>query len=133
MHRHLLPILLVGALGCSSDGLEGEVCDIADPVANVAGATHAVGCASDSECLFGRCHLNPAIASFGFCTKRCDCPSSACSDEDSHGHSYFCQRFAPALGEPAVCTEECETVADCPAGYTGCEVVTGTQKVCVDL
>ena len=110
-------------------------CDQAVEIENPGGALHAQPCKNDGDCLYGRCHESPSVGDVRFCTKACDCgPGSSCQDEDGAGRSYVCQRFSEAFDEtegmPAFCTQGCDAVADCPAGYDACVVITGSRRVC---
>lgn len=90
---------------------------------------------SDAECLYGRCLRSDPVADFSFCTKFCDCgKDSSCTDDDGAGWAFVCQRYDPEhwAAFPPICTQACDTVADCPPQYDACAVITGGRSVCTD-
>ncbi len=133
--RALLAFLLLSGCGRALDNGLATVCTTGAELLHPDGALHSQPCETDSDCLYGVCHLSPTIADFRFCTKSCDCgPNRDCDDESGAGWSFVCQRFSRTqMNEPlrAFCTQVCTSVSDCPPGYDGCEVVTGDRSVCV--
>lgn len=128
--------LLLSACGADGNAHNAVECNQAEWIANPDGLLHGEPCASDDDCLYGRCLVSPAVASFAFCTKECVCgPNSQCSGENGDGLTFICQHYSSktTTGESlsALCTRACDTPLDCPDDYNACEIVTGTQTVCV--
>ncbi len=111
-------------------------------------------CSTNADCASGQCLTTTGGARF--CTRLCavnrDCadgfvcesppagmPARCVLDDtglpcDSHTGSP-CARFCignPVTGLAAHCTRECNTGADCPAGYA-CELADATHRVCVSI
>ncbi len=128
-------ILIIAA--CAADSQSASTpCEIEARILYPDGLLHSQPCVSDDECLYGVCHSSPAIASFAFCTKECACgPNSPCNDENGGGWEFVCQQYDggawPGESVTSVCTQVCNTVADCPVLYNACERLTGSRKVCL--
>jgi hypothetical protein len=135
----LVLVVLLALVGCETEepnGSSSKDCKLSQAVSNPAGLLHSEPCETDDDCLYGFCHSSGEVATFKFCTKRCDCgPGSQCSDEDGGGKTFTCQKFNmtshPDEVYMSICTQKCTSVDDCPSEYNACRIVTGVNKVCV--
>jgi len=126
----------VGEDSGTPTGNDPNNCVFSESIQNPGGKLHSEPCESDDECLYGLCHLSPAVATFKFCTKNPYCgPGTECGSDDVEGLTYKAQLFNknsyPNETAMEICTQTCSSVEDCPAGFTGCATVTGVVKTCV--
>jgi hypothetical protein len=139
----LASCLAVGACDSAKDVGDSDVAaalddqaatDVPYVVPNPDGKVHGEPCTDASECRFQQCIAAPSLTkgAFRICTKYCgEGPGSGC---DLEGREFTCVRFSAYSGDDldAFCVKTCATVAECPAGYTGCGIV-GALKVCTAL
>jgi len=129
-----IPALLLAA-SCSSDssyGCPGGFDAQAYQAPNPSGKFHGEPCTSNSDCSHGVCYTSPNIGkTLKFCTKDCSsCPQNDCSLD---GDQFTCIRLSAYLGETmsSFCGLLCNSLSDCPAGYTNCSIPTGSaRKIC---
>ncbi|MGM0577815.1 MAG: hypothetical protein ACQEXJ_18965 [Myxococcota bacterium] len=133
----------VGARYCGPSDPDGGFCDYSWQPVNPSGKSIGEACASDSECRHGECMMpgengNNVNDVFGFCTRGCDCGSSASEIDPDDAAELECVYPAGGQGAWRHVVLECGEVDDCQAfapGWNDCSLPptgTGTiKRVCM--
>ncbi len=127
-----------GTGGGSGDPLTG--CDLSFTAKNSGGKDFGEECTQDSECRYGECMKpgadgNITNASFGFCTRGCDCENSTDSRLTTDEKEVLECLYPSGFKDIHHVVVQCSTLEDCTAvsdKWTECKSPDsgGVQKVC---